>query len=127
MTPSVPSGKPERETLHAKTDLRLADCIRIHLSTVLTSSMFRGSRRSQDFLKHVVMHALEGTEESLKERVIAVELFGRDPSQNLSEDSIVRVTAHEVRRRLKQFYDHEGIESPVRISLPAGTYTSQFE
>ncbi len=66
--------------------------------------------------------AIEGHLDSLKERVIGVELFGRSPSYDTSEDAIVRVTASDVRKRLLQHYGQYGATSGLRITLPLGSY-----
>jgi hypothetical protein len=75
-----------------------------------------------------VEQTLQGNAPTLKERVIAVELFGRDESAELGEDPIVRGAAREVRRRLALFYsspEAQGCE--MRIQLPTGTYVPEFE
>jgi len=102
------------------------EAIRQHLNEVLDSTEFRGSRRSQEFLRKVVEYALEGDFDSLKERILGISIFGRDATYDTSEDAIVRVTASDVRRRLKQYY---GAHSPssVRIELPSGSYIPVFQ
>lgn len=97
---------------------------RAHLRELADSSAFKGSRRSQQFLEHVVEKALAGESEELKERSLGVELFGRDPSYDTGEDAIVRVTASDVRRRLQQYYSVTN--SRLRIELQAGSYTPHF-
>ncbi|MGC2661153.1 MAG: hypothetical protein WA324_24630, partial [Bryobacteraceae bacterium] len=62
----------------------------------------------------------------LKERTLAVHVFGREATEDLSEDSIVRVGAREVRKRLAQYYVDEGAADPLRIDLPAGSYIPLF-
>jgi len=52
--------------------------------------------------------------------MIGMQLFGRDPSYDTGEDAIVRVTATDVRRRLKRFYD--GAETNIRLELTPGSY-----
>ena len=74
--------------------------LRDHLEELITGTAFKGSRRSGEFLKYIVEGALAGHPDSLKERVIGVEVFGRSPTYDTGEDAIVRVTAREVRRRL---------------------------
>jgi hypothetical protein len=69
-----------------------------------------------------VEQAIEGHLDSLKERVIGVELFGRLPTYDTSEDAIVRVTASDVRKRLLQHYGQYGATSGLRITLPLGSY-----
>src|SRR5690349_8199373 len=78
--------------------------LRRHIKEIVEGTEFKGSQRSCKFLKHIVNHALAGDWDSLKERVIGVELFGRTPSYNAVEDAIVRVTASDVRKRLRQHY-----------------------
>ncbi len=104
-----------------------ADEVRSELRSVIRSAAFRGSPRCRTFLEFVVAKALDGDAENLKERTLAVEVFGRDASADLAEDSIVRVGAHEVRKRLAQYYQEEGAGHPLRIDLPAGSYVPTFQ
>ncbi len=65
--------------------------------------------------------------QALKERVIAIEVFGRQPESELGEDTIVRVGAREVRKRLAQYYvSPEGSASEIRIDLAPGAYAAEF-
>lgn len=100
--------------------------IRNHLATLLQSSAFRTSTRCQEFLSHVVELALAGKRDELKERIIGVQLFGRDASYDTGDDPIVRVKANEVRKRLAQVYDETGAPDGVKIVLPPGSYVPQF-
>ncbi len=101
--------------------------VRLELERIFSSSVFRGSKRCQDFLTFVVAKALDGDPDNLKERPIAVQVFGRSADANLAEDSIVRVGAREVRKRLAQYYLKDGANDPVRIELPAGSYAPAFQ
>jgi hypothetical protein len=103
-----------------------ADAIRNELNRILSSHEFRSSKRSQEFLRYVVENTLSGHHESLKERVIGIDVFGRAPSYDPSEDATVRVKAGEVRKRLGLYYATDGIQDPLRIELPAGTYVPEF-
>lgn len=100
--------------------------IRQELECVLSGREFRSSRRSREFLLYIVEKTLQGESRGLKERTIAVEVYGRSPEVDLDHDSIVRVGAREVRRRLKAHYLGEGAGSEVRISLPVGSYVPVF-
>jgi hypothetical protein len=103
-----------------------ADAIRSHVHEVVTSPIFKGSRRSRQFLEYVVERSLKGESDRLKERMIGIHLFGRDPCYDKTEDAIVRVTAAEVRRRLLQFYAEPGRQAGFRIDLAAGSYLVKF-
>lgn len=97
-----------------------------HLREVIEGDAFKGSHRSGQFLQHIVDKAIAGHFESLKERVIGVELFGRSASYDTGDDAIVRVTASDVRKRLLQHYGKYGATSEFRISLPSGSYIPEI-
>jgi len=103
-----------------------AAALRAHLQGIVEGEAFRSSRRCRDFLTYVVEHAIAGHFESLKERVIGLELFERSASYDTKEDAIVRVTASDVRKRLLQHYGRAGFDSPFRISLPLGSYIPEI-
>lgn len=101
--------------------------IRAQLLRVLASPAFHGSKRCQQFLEYVCQKALSGETGALKERTIAIEVFGRSPQSDLGEDTIVRVGAREVRKRLAQYYvTEDGAASDVRIDLPSGAYAPEY-
>lgn len=50
------------------------------LERVCGSTYFRTSKRSCEFLQYIVQVALDGRTDSLKERSIGIDLFGRDSS-----------------------------------------------
>jgi len=72
------------------------------LHRILESATFHSSPRCQEFLRYIVEHTVEGSAELLKERNIGVDVFHRSPSYEPNADSIVRVRATEVRKRLSQ-------------------------
>jgi hypothetical protein len=96
------------------------------LERVLSSSAFQGSKRCRDFLSFVVERTIEGRADDVKERVIAVEVFRRNPDFDLDHNSIVRVAAREVRKRLLQYYAGEGARAGIRMELPTGSYIPVF-
>ncbi|HLK50559.1 MAG TPA: hypothetical protein VKT49_20605 [Bryobacteraceae bacterium] len=102
------------------------EAVREALSRVLASHEFRTSKRSQDFLRYIVEHTLNGQAEFLKERTIGIEVFGRSTGYDPSEDATVRVKASEVRKRLGLYYSDEGLHDRVRIELPLGAYVPEF-
>jgi len=102
------------------------EVVREELERVLASAEFRTSKRSQEFLRYVVEHALNGQAEHLKERIIGIEVFGRSTDYDPGEDATVRVKAGEVRRRLGLYYSEQGALDPVRIELPLGAYVPEF-
>ena len=100
--------------------------VRREIEHVLSSSVFRGSKRCHDFTNYVCAKTLQGASGTLKERTIAIDVFGRRTNEAVGDDNIVRVGAREVRKRLALYYAGEGAEDPVRIELPTGTYVPVF-
>lgn len=100
--------------------------IREHMDRVRESPAFKGSQRSQEFLRYVVEKALRGEFEELRERSIGVALFDKPAAYDTAGDAIVRVTASDVRRRLLQYYGQSEADRTLRIDLPAGTYIPLF-
>jgi len=100
--------------------------VRSQLSNILGSVQFRNSKRSQLLLRFVVEGALDGRQEELKERIIGVQVFGRDPVYDTAEDAIVRNAAAEVRKRLAQYYLEPDHTAGLRIELPVGSYVPVF-
>jgi hypothetical protein len=92
-----------------------------HLEVVLQSPSFVSSRRCQDFLRYVIREFVEGRADSIKERTIALEVFGKSPRFDPGSDSLVRVKAREVRKRLTEYYESAS-DAPLRIELPVGSY-----
>ncbi|HBY62349.1 MAG TPA: hypothetical protein DEH78_21205 [Solibacterales bacterium] len=106
-------------------DVRRRQAVLSELERIVESPAFKGSRRSQDFLRYVILARLDGHLDQLKERAIGAEVFGRDPDYDTGGDSIVRVKANEVRKRLAQFYK-DGPAHEVHVELPAGSYAPEF-
>ena len=120
------SRKPD---LHAPTPAlppEEAEQVRTLLEQVLGSHRFRGSRRCQILLRHITERTLAGDTSSLKERTLGIEVFGRAPDYDTSQDPIVRAGAAEIRKKLAQYYQEAGHESDVRIELLSGSYIAEF-
>jgi hypothetical protein len=120
------SRKPD---LHAPTlplPPEKAEEVRTLLEQVLGSHQFRGSRRCQILLRHITERTLAGDTSSLKERTLGIEVFGRAPDYDTSQDPIVRAGAAEIRKKLAQYYQEPGHGSEVRIELLSGSYIAEF-
>lgn len=100
--------------------------VREELRSILASDAFKGGKRAQDFLQLVVEHTLAGRLDSLRERMLGVEMFGRPVDYDTANDAVVRVKASEVRRRLAQYYGSLSVPPSLRIDLPPGSYVPQF-
>lgn len=103
------------------------DAVRAELRRVLTSADFDASERNRNFLSHVVEETLAGRGKRIKAYSIATTVFGRDAGFDPHLDSIVRIEAGRLRRSLERYYLKAGLENPLRITLPRGSYVPAFE
>src|SRR5271166_2486294 len=124
--PTMSAGNPSPAPNQGLSPERIS-LARRHLERVLESKAFAGSKRSQDFLRLILEHALAGRPDNLRERMIGAEMFGRPIDYDTANDAVVRVKANEVRRRLAQYYAEEGTgQDAVWFDLPTGTYVPEF-
>jgi hypothetical protein len=99
---------------------------RDELRRILQSKYFARGEKKTRFLEFVTEQTLLGNAEKLNEYLIGVEIYGRGVDFNPQEDPIVRVQAHQIRRSLEKYYQAEGKDSSLRVSLPAGHYVPVF-
>ena len=104
-----------------------AEAITPQLNRILASKGFANAGRLSRLLRYVVERTLAGEADQLKEYAVGVEVFDRDDKYDPRLDSIVRVEAGRLRRRLDEYYNGEGAADEVRIVLPRGGYSAQFE
>jgi len=92
------------------------------LERILSSQELRSAPRLSRFLSYVVERALAGDAQGLKEYAIGLEVFDRPPAFDPATDSIVRVQARRLRRRLDDYYAGDGARNSYRIEIPTGGY-----
>ncbi|HEY1760614.1 MAG TPA: hypothetical protein VGG72_34885 [Bryobacteraceae bacterium] len=89
--------------------------------------MFIHSERLVRFLRFTVEATLGGQAETLKEYLIGTHVYGRKPSYQPTEDSIVRSEARRLRRKLQEFYEDVGKNDPILIQYRPGSYVPAFQ
>jgi hypothetical protein len=99
---------------------------RTELEVVLSSEAFARSPIVAQMLKYICERHFRGQSHEIKEYNIAVEAFGRQPNFDQTRDSIVRVEAHRLRKRLQEYYQQQGAGHQIQIILPPGNYVPQF-
>lgn len=99
---------------------------RSELDAVLRSGLLNRSPHLVRFLTYVCEHYFEGRSAQIKEYTIGVEAFGRPAEFDPKKDSIVRVEAHRLRKRLETYYAGEGAEHRIKIFIPNGQYAPRF-
>jgi hypothetical protein len=97
------------------------------IARIANSTFLRNAPVLQRLLRYLSTCALEGTEGDLKECVIGVEVFDRRPGYDPKTDTIVRVQAHRLRGKLRQYYETEGAADLILIDIPKGHYLLAFD
>ncbi len=99
---------------------------RRELDTILASGILNRAPNLAQLLTYVCAKYFEGTAEQIKEYNIAVEALGRPADFDQKRDSIVRVEAHRLRKRLREYYEADGADHSIRIDIPPGQYAPRF-
>ena len=99
--------------------------VRAELERILASEVFSRSQQLRRLLSFIVEQRLAGQGHSLKESVLAHEVYGKGTDFDGGADPVVRVDARRLRDKLREYYD--GRSDPVVISLPKGSYVPVFE
>lgn len=96
------------------------------LTKVLRSAVFRSAPGLQKFLEYVASKAIEGLSHEIKEYTIGSEVFERTGAYDPKIDTTVRVQAHRLREKLKEYYEGEGAKDEILLEMPKGHYVPYF-
>src|SRR5579872_671443 len=99
---------------------------RSELARLLDAGIFNRAPNLALVLNYVCSKYFERVGDQIKEYNIAVEALGRPAEFDPRADSIVRVEAHRLRKRLKEYYEVEGAGHAVQIEIPSGQYAPRF-
>src|SRR3954466_11782882 len=122
-----PNGGSLRDSTSAEQDAEAAiapAAVRSQLQTILATEAFRRSARSGRLLQKIVEYTLGDRADELKEYSLALDVFDRPPSFDPRVDPIVRVEVGRLRKKLREYYETEGSERPIRITLPLRRYAA---
>jgi eukaryotic-like serine/threonine-protein kinase len=108
--------------------LPLADprAIEEQLARIIASPHFASSGRLSAFLAFIVRKTLAGEGSEIKEYTVGTQVFDRAVSFDPRVDTIVRVQASKLRTRLNEYYATAGVNDPIIIELPRGSYLPGF-
>ena len=94
------------------------------LDEILTSDGFKSSSINKKLLTYLVEVSIKN--ELPNEYTIASEVFCKSAGFNPNEDTIVRVSIHNLRKKLETFYKKEGKKAKIKIEIPKGHYEVIF-
>jgi hypothetical protein len=94
---------------------------------IAASELFTKAPRLRDFLVYAAECTLENRLADVREQVIAERVFKRSFDLNGGQDSIVRAEARNLRKRLDTYFETEGKDEPVIVTMPKGGYALAFQ
>ena len=94
--------------------------LRAHVAEIERSGRLGKSDAYAKLLKFLAERSIEGRRP--KEIEIAIEVFGRDTSFDVSHDALVRVYVHKLRKKLADYYLHSLVEHDFQLEIPRGSY-----
>ena len=103
-----------------------SDPRRLLLHRIAASAPFQKSNRLRELLLFVGEHSLSNGDVHLREHDIGVGVFGRPVDYDTSQDTLVRVQASQLRKKLQQYFEEEGREERLVVDLPKGSYALVF-
>lgn len=103
-----------------------SEAYRHQVQRILASREFAAARQLREFFQYVSQAALDGRT-YLDQVEIAEKVLRRGEDFNPLDDASVRKLATALRQRLERYYESEGANDPVRITLPVRSYVPQFE
>lgn len=96
------------------------------LKKIFRDPHFLESAILKKFLSFIVQETLHGRSNCLKEYTIAINVLEKPLTFNPQENGIVRIHAGRLRRALNQYYNEEGHNDQIVISIPKGKYVPVF-
>lgn len=96
------------------------------IERVAASEQFRRAARLRQFLLYVGRESLKEGCLEIHEQEIGTNVFGRPNSYDRAADTIVRVNATELRRRVKSYFATSGVQEPFVFVIPLGSYKPIF-
>jgi hypothetical protein len=89
---------------------------------ILDSEGLRRSGRLRELLTYLLKRASLAPDIPIREHDIGSEVYGRRPDYDTSHDTIVRVQITQLRKKLERYYETEGAQDELILTIPRGRY-----
>ena len=104
-----------------------AEATRAQVNRILQNKSLRLSEVQRRLLSYLADKSLAGEADELKEYTVGIDAFGKPPSYDPRQESVVRMHVGRLRQKLADYYRTEGIDDPIIIDLPKGNFKVTFE
>lgn len=107
---------------HVQVGSMSAEVVRQQVDKILHSGEFSGSELLRNLLSFLTEHSIDKPGEVIKEYELAIAVLGKAEGFDPRLDSAVRVHAARLRSKLAEYYMSHGVDDPVLIEVPKGSY-----
>src|SRR5579872_6282090 len=90
-----------------------AEFIRAQIDRILQNKSLKLSEGQRRLLSYLAEKSLAGEADDLKEYAIGLDAFGKPPSYDPRQESVVRMHVARLRQKLTDYYRTEGIADPI--------------
>lgn len=94
------------------------------LNKIISSNTFSNSEQYSALLKYLVQNAINKT--AVKEYTIGIEVFNKNKDFDPSHDPSVRTYIHRLRSKIISYYEDEGKNDRIILTIPKGHYEVKF-
>ena len=102
------------------------ESIRAQVDRILQNKSLKLSEGQRRLLSYLAEKSLAGEADDLKEYAIGLDAFGKPPSYDPRQESVVRMQVARLRQKLTDYYRTEGVDDPILVDLPKGGFKVSF-
>jgi len=103
-----------------------AEAIRAQVERILQNKNLRLSEVQRRLFSYLADKSLSGEADGLKEYTLGLDAFGKPPSYDPRQESVVRMHVARLRQKLADYYRIEGVNDPILVDLPKGGFKVTF-
>ena len=93
---------------------------------IVASQCFMKAPQLRDILLYLTRKVLEETPSGISEYEVGCNVLRRRPDFSPNEDNIVRVQVRHLRKKLEDYFNAEGQDESILLTIPKGAYLPHF-
>jgi hypothetical protein len=117
----MPKEAPLRENFRFALPAEMNDRWAV-VARVWNSATLRRSAKLRDLLLYLCHRWWTENVDEVREHEIGVDVFQRPANYDSAQDTLVRVQASQLRKRLERYFSDEGRDEPLVLEIAKGTY-----
>ena len=104
-----------------------AEAIWTQVERILQNKNLRLSEVQRRLFSYLADKSLSGEADELKEYTLGLDAFGKPPSYDPRQESVVRMHVARLRQKLADYYRIAGVNDPILVDLPKGGFKVTFQ